>query len=148
MIASLIKYLLLHLYHQLVWVSPKGQAQLIAMAFLEKLQSFGVSENEIKELFARHLRNKLTSLNELEIREHLPDSRKEVDNYASDIKSISIFMNRNSGGNEGAKKEANFMVKTSLGSFGEKVLARITVVLFVSYTLCHTRPQLGRGNIG
>ena len=108
------------------------------MAFLEKLQSFGVSETEIKELFARHLRNKLTSLNELEIREHLPDSRKEVDNYASDIKSISIFMNRNSAGNEGAKKEANFMVKTSMGSFGEKVLARITVVLFVSYTLCHT----------
>ena len=124
--------------HQLVWVSPKGQAQSIAMAFLEKLKSFGVSETEIKELFARHQGNKLPSLNELEIREHLPDPRKEVDNYASDIKSISIFMNRDSAGNEGGKKDANFMVKTSLGSFGEKVLARITVVLFVSYTLCHT----------
>ena len=94
----------------------------IAMAFLKKLHSFGVSETEIKGLFAQHLGYKLSSDDKVEILEDLPDSREEVDNYASDIKSISVFINTNSTKNDEAKKDANFMVKTSLGSFATKVL--------------------------
>ena len=92
------------------------------MAFLEKLHSFGVSETEIKGLFAQHLGHKLSSDDEVEILGDLPDSREEVDNYASDIKSISVFINTNSTKNDGAKKDANFMVKTLIGSFATKVL--------------------------
>ena len=92
------------------------------MAFLEKLHSFGVSETVIKGLFAQHLGHKLSSDDEVEILGDLPDSREEVDNYASDIKSISVLINANSTKNDGAKKDANFIVKTSLGSFATKVL--------------------------
>ena len=97
------------------------------MAFLEKLRSLGVFETKIKELFAQHLGHKLSSLDDLEILEDLPDSRKEVDNYASDIKSISVFIDSDSTDNNAAKKDANFVVKTSLGTFTEKVLARIAL---------------------
>ena len=87
------------------------------MAFLEKLSSFGVSETEIKGRFAQHLGQNPAKLDEIKIVENLPDPTKKVDNYASDIKSISVFLDTDSTENNGTKKDANFVVKTFLGSF-------------------------------
>ena len=86
------------------------------MAFLEKLRSLGVSETEIRERFAQHL-GQTTKPEEIEILENLPDPTNKVDNYASEIKNISVFLDTDSTENNGTKKYANFVVKTFLGSF-------------------------------
>ena len=87
------------------------------MAFLEKLSSFGVSETEIKGRFAQHLGQNPAKLDKIEILENLPDPTNKVDNYASEIKNISVFLDTDSTENNGTKKYANFVVKTFLGSF-------------------------------
>ena len=87
------------------------------MAFLEKLRSLGVSETEIRERFAQHLGQSPAKPEEIEILENLPDPTNKVDNYASEIKNISVFLDTDSTENNGTKKYANFVVKTFLGSF-------------------------------
>ena len=87
------------------------------MAFLEKLRSLGVSETEIREHFAQHLGQSPAKPEEIEILENLPGPTNKVDNYASEIKNISVFLDTDSTENNGTKKDANFVVKTFLGSF-------------------------------
>ena len=87
------------------------------MAFLEKLRGFGVSESQIKELFAQHF-GKEESSHEVQIIEKLVD----LDGYSSDIKSLLVLIPKGLRDGLGTMKVANFLIKTDMGKFWEKVL--------------------------
>ena len=89
----------------------------IAMDLLSRLNRFGVSETQIKKLFAQHMGEE-QSWQDIKINENSGDPEEEKDHYASEIKSISVSLNEEL---KYRAKRGNFMVKTPSGMFLEKV---------------------------
>ena len=89
----------------------------VAMDLLNRLHRFGLSEAQIKRLFAHHMGEE-QSWQDIGINENSGNLEEEKDRYASEIKSISVSLNEEL---KYRAKRANFMVKTPSGMFLEKV---------------------------
>ena len=64
----------------------------VAMDLLNRLHRFGLSEAQIKRLFAHHMGEE-QSWQDIRINENSGNSEEEKDHYASEIKSISVSLN-------------------------------------------------------
>ena len=93
-----------------------------AMAFLSILtlfSNFGVSEKQIKDIFAKHLGEDNSCPNVGILEQVDPDGKKS--NYFSDIKRIAVLVPQGFTDGLATCKIANFLIKTQMGTFIEKV---------------------------